>query len=30
MNPIQDYIRYETRRQFFRRGGTVLGMAALA
>ena len=30
MNPIQDYIRYETRRQFFRRGGNVLGMAALA
>jgi Protein of unknown function (DUF1501) len=30
MDPLQDYIRYETRRQFFRRGGNVLGMAALA
>src|SRR5712671_6355946 len=30
MDPFQDYIRYETRRQFFRRGGNVLGMAALA
>ncbi len=30
MDPFQDYVRYETRRQFFRRGGNVLGMAALA
>jgi hypothetical protein len=30
MNPIHDYIRYETRRQFFRRGGNILGAAALA
>ncbi|HWY87250.1 MAG TPA: DUF1501 domain-containing protein [Gemmataceae bacterium] len=30
MNPIDDYIRYETRRQFFRRGGNILGAAALA
>ncbi len=30
MNTLQDYVRYETRRQFFRRGGNVLGTAALA
>jgi hypothetical protein len=30
MNLFQDYVRYETRRQFFRRGGNVLGAAALA
>jgi hypothetical protein len=30
MNLVHDYIRYETRRQFFRRGGNVLGAAALA
>src|SRR4051794_22743907 len=30
MNSFQDYIRYETRRQFFRHGGNVLGAAALA
>ena len=30
MNPFQDYVRYETRRQFFRRGGNILGAAALA
>ena len=30
MNPFNDYVRYETRRQFFRRGGNVLGTAALA
>ena len=25
-----DYVRYETRRQFFRRGGNAVGAAALA
>ncbi len=30
MTPMQDYIRSETRRQFLRRGGNVLGAAALA
>lgn len=30
MNSIQDYVRYETRRQFFARGKNVLGYAALA
>jgi hypothetical protein len=30
MNLFQDYVRYETRRQFFRRGGNILGAAALA
>jgi hypothetical protein len=30
MDLFRDYIRYETRRQFFRRGGNVLGAAALA
>src|SRR5690349_5397656 len=27
---IQDYVRYETRRQFFGRGANALGMAAMA
>ncbi len=30
MQPIEDWVRAETRRQFFRRGGNVLGTAALA
>jgi uncharacterized protein DUF1501 len=31
MNPLfEDYVRYETRRQFFRRFGSVVGTAALA
>jgi hypothetical protein len=30
MDPVQDYIRYETRRQFLRRGKNALGTAALA
>ena len=30
MNPLQDYLRYETRRQFFARGKNVLGYAALS
>src|SRR5579862_1279066 len=30
MNPVEDYIRYETRRQFLARGKNALGMAALA
>lgn len=30
MNPFQEYLRNETRRQFLRRGGNVLGAAALA
>ena len=30
MNLFHDYVRYETRRQFFRRGGNILGAAALA
>ena len=30
MTPMQDYIRSETRRQFLRRGGNVMGAAALA
>ncbi len=30
MSLFEDYVRYETRRQFFRRGGNVLGAAALA
>ena len=30
MTPVQEYIRNETRRQFLRRGGHVLGAAALA
>ena len=27
---LQDYVRYETRRQFFKRGASLLGTAALA
>src|ERR1035437_7598478 len=27
---FEDYVRYETRRQFFRRGASLLGTAALA
>src|SRR5262245_14865485 len=31
MNPLlEDYVRYETRRQFFRRFGSIVGTAALA
>ena len=30
MTPFEDYVRYETRRQFLRRGGNALGTAALA
>src|SRR5947209_46826 len=30
MNPFTDYIRYETRRQFFSHGANAVGMAALA
>ena len=30
MNPFHEYVRNETRRQFLRRGGNVLGAAALA
>src|ERR1043165_8782398 len=30
MNPINDYVRYETRRQFFARGKNALGYAALS
>jgi uncharacterized protein (DUF1501 family) len=30
MNPFQDYVRSETRRHFLRRGGSVLGTAALS
>ncbi|MBM3847093.1 MAG: DUF1501 domain-containing protein [Verrucomicrobia bacterium] len=30
MNVFEDYIRYETRRQFFSRGKNALGMAALS
>ena len=30
MSLFQDYVRYETRRQFFRRGASFLGTAALA
>src|SRR5881628_1762492 len=30
MNLFHDYVRYQTRRQFFRHGGNVLGAAALA
>ena len=30
MNPLHDYVRLETRRQFFRRGGNAVGWAALA
>ena len=27
---LQDYVRYETRRQFFKRGASLMGTAALA
>src|SRR3954469_19302070 len=27
---LEDYVRYETRRQFFKRGASLLGTAALA
>src|SRR5690349_22404535 len=30
MNPIEDYVRQETRRQFFSRGSNAVGWAALA
>jgi hypothetical protein len=30
MFPIHDYVRYETRRQFFSRGANAVGWAALA
>ncbi|HWB09168.1 MAG TPA: DUF1501 domain-containing protein [Pirellulales bacterium] len=30
MSPIEEYVRYETRRQFFGRGANALGCAALA
>src|SRR5688572_16311918 len=30
MDLFEDYVRYETRRQFFRRGASFLGTAALA
>ena len=30
MNPFHDWVRYETRRQFFARGANALGTAALA
>src|SRR6516162_8980646 len=30
MNPFDDYVRYETRRQFFSRGANAVGWAALA
>ncbi len=30
MSPFHDYVRYETRRQFFRQGGNAVGWAALA
>ena len=30
MNPFEDFQRYETRRQFFARGKSALGYAALA
>ena len=29
MEPLHDYVRYETRRQFFRRGASFMGAAAL-
>ena len=29
MNPFREYVRYETRRQFFSRGANALGWAAL-
>src|SRR3569833_143004 len=30
MNPLHDYVRYETRRQFLSKGASFLGSAALA
>lgn len=30
MNPMEDYVKYETRRQFFSRGGSAVGWAVLA
>jgi hypothetical protein len=30
MSPFEEYVRYETRRQFFRRGANFVGTAALA
>ena len=30
MSPFDDYVRYETRRQFFSRGANAVGWAALA
>ena len=30
MNPFHDYVRHETRRQFFSRGANAVGWAALA
>src|SRR5881394_2271640 len=30
MNPFQDYVRYETRRQFLSKGASFIGSAALA
>jgi hypothetical protein len=30
MNPFEEYVRYETRRQFFSRGANAVGWAALA
>src|SRR5437764_13117654 len=30
MNPFEEYVRYETRRQFFSRGANAVGAAALA
>src|SRR4051794_17368214 len=30
MNPLQDYVRYETRRQFLSQGANAVGMAAFA
>jgi len=30
MSDIQDWVRYETRRQFFSRGANAVGAAALA
>ena len=30
MNPFHDYVRNETRRQFFSRGSNAVGWAALA
>ena len=30
MDPLQDYVRYESRRQFLGRGANAVGWAALA